>query len=195
MRKWNLMRLTVLLIAGCAVLLAAAPASAQGVLFVKAGRVGIGNDNPLADLHIKNETGAKLWFSSSSLGTWALNPAGQGFLFSKQGTGVAELKLTAAGDLEIAGDYSSNCASGCTPVPDYVFQPDYELMSLSDLQDFIARENHLPNIPSADEMQGQVNFSQLQMKMLEKIEELTLYTLQQQSTIEHLQARLDALAN
>jgi hypothetical protein len=72
-------------------------------------------------------------------------------------------------------------------VPDYVFEPDYQLMPLAELKAYLTTNKHLPGIPSATEMgtEGQ-NVSDLQLKLLEKIEELTLYTLQ-------LRAEIDAL--
>jgi hypothetical protein len=68
-------------------------------------------------------------------------------------------------------------------VPDYVFEPDYKLMPLNDLQAYIDKERHLPEIPSAQEIKEQgVKLGEMQMQLLKKIEELTLYTLQQERT-------------
>jgi hypothetical protein len=67
--------------------------------------------------------------------------------------------------------------------PDYVFEPDYHLMPLNDLQAFIEKEKHLPDIPSAQEIKEQgVKLGEMQMQLLKKVEELTLYTLQQEKT-------------
>ncbi len=77
-------------------------------------------------------------------------------------------------------------------IPDYVFDEDYPLMGLSELETFISEKHHLPNIPPAAEMRERVNVSELQRRLLEKIEELTLHTIAQQKAIEELQARLDA---
>lgn len=72
--------------------------------------------------------------------------------------------------------------------PDYVFEPDYKLTPLSDLQSYIAQEKHLPEIPSAQEMKTQgVNLGQMQMQLLKKVEELTLYTLDQGQRLSSLQ--------
>ena len=79
--------------------------------------------------------------------------------------------------------------------PDYVFEPDYPLMPLSDLREFLAREKHLPNVPSAarvEEDEG-LNLGEFQMRLLEKIEELTLYTLQQEDRLGQLQAENEQL--
>jgi uncharacterized coiled-coil protein SlyX len=65
-------------------------------------------------------------------------------------------------------------------VPDYVFAPDYQLRPLSEVAAYIARERHLPEIPSAQEIQKQgIHLGEMQMRLLKKIEELTLYTLHQ----------------
>jgi hypothetical protein len=62
---------------------------------------------------------------------------------------------------------------------DYVFDEKYPLMPLSELQQFIRENNHLPNIPSAEEMtQNGLNVAQSSIFFMEKIEELTLYVLQ-----------------
>lgn len=73
-------------------------------------------------------------------------------------------------------------------VPDYVFEPDYPLLSLDELRAYIAEEKHLPNVPSEDEIRaGTLDLTDFQMKLLEKTEELTLYTLAQDEQIEQLQ--------
>jgi hypothetical protein len=65
-------------------------------------------------------------------------------------------------------------------------------MQFDELEKFIAREKHLPNIPSAAEIKDKgLNLSEFQMKLLEKIEELTLYTMQQAKTIRKSQAVLE----
>ena len=78
--------------------------------------------------------------------------------------------------------------------PDYVFEPDYQLMPIQQLGQFIEANKHLPNVPSANEIKTSgLNLSQFQMRLLEKVEELTLYTLDQHKTIQQLQARLAEL--
>lgn len=77
------------------------------------------------------------------------------------------------------------------PFPDYVFDKDYKLMPLNELSVYLTKNKHLPNINSADmyiKEEG-VDVGELQLKMLEKIEELTLYILQQEKRIEVLEKR------
>jgi hypothetical protein len=73
--------------------------------------------------------------------------------------------------------------------PDYVFSEDYYLMPLSKLADYINEHRHLPNIPSAEEVSTSgIGVGELQVKQLEKIEELTLYLLQMKEALDELKA-------
>lgn len=79
------------------------------------------------------------------------------------------------------------------PFTDYVFETNYKLMPLTDLAAFIAKNKHLPNLPSAKQVadnNNQVELGEMQALLLEKVEELTLYILQQQQQIEELQRKL-----
>ncbi|KMK65510.1 hypothetical protein [Puniceibacterium sp. IMCC21224] len=107
------------------------------------------------------------------------------------GPNEIEMILTPAGDMTIKGDYFSN--SG-TPVPDYVFDAGYLLRPLSDVQRYIELNRHLPDVPSAAQIaQTGHNLSQMQMVLLQKVEELTLYTIEQQRLITDQQAELAEL--
>jgi hypothetical protein len=75
-------------------------------------------------------------------------------------------------------------------IPDYVFDPSYKLLPLNELKTYITTNKHLPNIPSAKEYEerGELDLGELNRKLLEKVEELTLYILQ-------LEERTKALEN
>lgn len=77
---------------------------------------------------------------------------------------------------------------------DYVFNKNYSLMPLEDVQSYINQNGHLPNIPSAEEVaeNGQ-SLGDLQTKQMEKIEELTLYIIQQDQRISTLEQKLSEL--
>ncbi len=71
--------------------------------------------------------------------------------------------------------------------PDYVFEKEYSLMPLNELKKYIETHKHLPNIPSQSEvMQNGIEMADLNVKLLEKIEELTLYILELKNEIEEL---------
>ena len=73
--------------------------------------------------------------------------------------------------------------------PDYVFESDYNLMSISDLKASIETNGHLPGIPAADIMEAEgIDLGDMQKRMMEKIEELTLYVIELQDQIETLKA-------
>ena len=65
------------------------------------------------------------------------------------------------------------------PGPDYVFSPNYKLLSLEEIKAYIDQHKHLPEVPSAKEMETNgVNVSEMNMLLLKKIEELTLLMIQ-----------------
>ena len=76
-------------------------------------------------------------------------------------------------------------------VPDYVFEEDYKLMPLSELKSFIDENGHLPGVASAEQVKDEgLDLAGSQMDLLQKVEELTLYTLQQQELIQQQQKRI-----
>ena len=77
---------------------------------------------------------------------------------------------------------------------DYVFEDSYKLMPLHELKKYICDNKHLPEIPSESEIVGRgYDMHEMQNAMMKKIEELTLYTLQQQEEIETLRKMVDEL--
>lgn len=64
------------------------------------------------------------------------------------------------------------------PGPDYVFERDYALLSLEEIKTYIDKNKHLPEVPSAKEMEANgVNLGEMNMLLLKKIEELTLHVI------------------
>jgi hypothetical protein len=117
---------------------------------------------------------------------------------------TTSLKTTASNNVEIPnGDLilngnleSKKVKVVATPgsVPDYVFKSDYKLKSLDEVEEFLKANSHLPNIPKAEEIEANgKNLGDLQLKLLEKIEELVLYTIQQQKEIESLKEELQKI--
>lgn len=75
---------------------------------------------------------------------------------------------------------------------DYVFENDYQLRPLSEVETFIRANRHLPDIPSADEVKEKgIELSAINAKLLAKVEELTLYVLAQQKQIDELKKQLN----
>ena len=86
--------------------------------------------------------------------------------------------------------------------PDFVFDkyfnsfsvlnPDYEFLTLKEIENFIKVNHHLPKIPSAQEIkENGLSLKEMNLLLLEKIEELTLFTIQQQKEIDLLKAKVN----
>jgi hypothetical protein len=82
------------------------------------------------------------------------------------------------------------------PGPDYVFEKDYNLMSLEEIKAYIEKHKHLPEVPSAKEMEANgVNLSEMNMILLKKVEELTLHVIGQSKKIEDQQNQINKLTS
>jgi hypothetical protein len=80
--------------------------------------------------------------------------------------------------------------------PDYVFEKDYELQPLNEVEQYINEHKHLPNIPSAKEVETDgLNLGEMNKLLLQKVEELTLHLIEQQKVLEAQQKRIEALEN
>lgn len=77
---------------------------------------------------------------------------------------------------------------------DYVFNDDYNLKSLEEVEKYIKEKRHLPNVPSAKEVSEKgINVAEMDSKLLEKIEELTLYSIEQNKRIQKLESENKSL--
>lgn len=73
--------------------------------------------------------------------------------------------------------------------PDYVFSKNYKLRSLKDVARYISTNNHLPNVPAAADVERSgIALGEMQSKMMEKIEELTLYVIELKKEIEQMKS-------
>ncbi|QTA84071.1 hypothetical protein [Desulfonema magnum] len=78
--------------------------------------------------------------------------------------------------------------------PDYVFKDDYRPMPLDELERNIKKNGHLPNIPSAEEVEKNgVSIGKMQTKLLQKIEELTLHVIEQNKRLDQQSRKLAQL--
>ncbi len=75
---------------------------------------------------------------------------------------------------------------------DYVFEDNYNLLPLDKVEQHIEEKGHLPNVPSAEEVAKEgIDVAKMDAKLLEKIEELTLYIIEQNKRIEALETKLN----
>lgn len=178
------------------------------------GNVGIGTIYPEGRLEINHAGGqlrlsggtvpAGLWTNQLDvlyLADWATGSNGLSINLTSGNVGVGTTnpseKLTVNGTIygkEIKVDLS-------VPAPDYVFAKNYDLPTLEELQAYISVMNHLSEVPSAREIEKDgINVGEMNMILLKKVEELTLYILQQQTqlqqqgeTLEKLRQEIDSL--
>ena len=124
-------------------------------------------------------------------GVWVPN-----FSFNRGNLGIAtsipDEKLTVNGNIhakEVRVDLS-------VPGPDYVFESDYKLRELVELGQYIRKNKHLPEIPSAKEMEKEgVEIGKLNMVLLKKVEELTLHLIKLNKKIDQLEVANKALVS
>lgn len=77
-------------------------------------------------------------------------------------------------------------------VPDYVFEPDYELQKLADVEAYVKEYKHLPEIPSASDIKRDgLDLAEMNLLLLKKVEELTLHLIKKERIEEAMQRRLD----
>ncbi|HRO46360.1 hypothetical protein [Agriterribacter sp.] len=78
------------------------------------------------------------------------------------------------------------------PWPDYVFQTSYALPTFTDIENYIQAHQHLPGMPSAAEINesGGVELGEMNRKLLEKVEELTLHLIQVNKRVEELEKQI-----
>ncbi len=78
--------------------------------------------------------------------------------------------------------------------PDYVFAPNYRLKPLSEVASYIHTNGHLPDIPSAKEVEAKgVSLGDMQSKLLAKVEELTLHMIEAERENRDLRERIARL--
>jgi hypothetical protein len=78
------------------------------------------------------------------------------------------------------------------PGPDYVFEKEYDLLSLPELEAYINQNKHLPEVPSAKEMEKDgLNLKEMNLILLKKVEELTLHLIETNKKSEEQQKRIE----
>jgi len=126
--------------------------------------VGIGTYHPQAALQVQNGNVAVI---NGNVGIGTINPT---------------VKLDVKGVIR-AEEVRVCLNQGC----DFIFDRNYKLMPLNDLSNFIAENKHLPEIAPAAIMESEgINLSEMNAKLLQKVEELTLYVINLQKQIDEL---------
>ncbi len=109
------------------------------------------------------------------------------------GTAIPDEKLTVKGKIhtqEVRVDMSGPL------VPDYVFAEDYKLKSLQEVEEYIKQNKHLPEIPSAQEIEKNgLMLAEMNMNLLKKMEEMTLYMIEMKKENEIQNKKIQLLEN
>jgi len=101
------------------------------------------------------------------------------------GTNTPQSKLTVNGTITAK---EIKVESGWS---DFVFEETCDLPSLNSVESYIKRNGHLPDIPSANEVEQQgLSVSEMLAKQMQKIEEMTLYLIQQKKENDRLKERV-----
>lgn len=152
--------------------------------------------DPAINLYVNGVQKSYIWQTGNNLNIGVSNAAGKIVFNTNQmqiGTSVAlpsGYKLGVGGKV-LCEELKVKLQS--VGWPDYVFADNYKLLSLTEVEKFIQQNKHLPNIPPASEVEKEgLEVGDMQRRMMEKLEELTLYIIQQQKEIEDLKTKLKA---
>jgi hypothetical protein len=168
--------------------------------------VGIGTDSPESKLHLKS-TYCKLRLESPGGSKWQLYARPQDGSLRFSDLNESELRLFIGSDgnvgigtdspdyeLDVNGTIRAKEIKVETGWSDFVFADDYNLMPLDKLERHIKVNNSLPGIPTEKEvLENGVSLGDMQAKLLEKVEELTLYVIEQNKKISELEGKIAIL--
>jgi hypothetical protein len=180
---------------------------------VDSGNVGIGTSIPVSKLDLganfSNPSDfpnkIALWSSGSNnyfgfgVSAGSLDYFSQGqhrFFVGYNGSpGQEVLILKPNGNAALQGKFEAKeIKVTLTPTADFVFAEDYKLPKLEDVEKHIKENKHLPEIASANQMEKEgVNVGEFQIKLLQKIEELTLYTIEQNKQLKKQAEEIEKL--
>lgn len=158
------------------------------------GNVGIGTSDPTAKLEIKATNNSHLLklvkgestkFVITGDGNVSIGIDNPDPLYSLDLLGEARFK----GNVKVCNTVFADEFIATNPTwCDFVFEPEYKLMQLTDLERFIKLNKHLPDIPQAKivEKEG-LSLKEMNQLMMQKIEELTLYIIELNKRIEELE--------
>jgi hypothetical protein len=173
-------------------------------MYTDGSNVGVGTTATLNQKLVVNGGNAKImgatWGSNGNTATMYLGDENH-YIRAIYGSGVRIGTANAADAITIAqttGDVAItkgnlNVTNGKINVkgwsieeaPDYVFEKDYKLAKLNDVESFVKDHKHLPDMPSAKEINKKgIDLTEMNMTLLKKVEELTLYTIDQNKKLQ-----------
>lgn len=149
---------------------------------------------------VSDREGYGVWTNTEEMFTqyWTLNNDTK-TIFS--GENKVAVGTNSAGDYDLAVNGTIGCkelkveiVSNIWNWPDYVFKPGYALPTLGEVEQFVNNNGHLPGVPSAAKVESEgIAVGEMQATLLKKVEELTLYLIDQQKLIEKQQMEINQL--
>jgi hypothetical protein len=164
------------------------------LLGTTSGNVGIGLNEPTAQLHTTGTIRFGGLTNNNTLSRIVVCDANGNLSYRDYSTFV--LNKTMNSDLAVNGTVSAQkmLISQTGRWPDYVFSKQYHLPSLTEVENFINQNNHLPGIPSAAEVEKRgIDVANNQAALLKKIEELTLYVIEQEKQLQSQKEEISEL--
>ena len=176
------------------------------------GNVGINTNHPSYNLHVVGTTftehftlfneqsppregsilqcdkgGNAYWNDPTGLYLWQLNENDEDIYYTTGNVSIGTDLAFPDYKLAVKGKIISEevTVRDFNKWPDFVFEDNYQLESLKSIENYINTNNHLPGVPTALEVKEEgINLGEMNAVLLQKIEELTLYTIEQQEMLE-----------
>ena len=138
------------------------------------GKIGVGTVNPSSEFDVNGTISSHNLLTSGSIGIGTANTEG----YKLAVNGVIRAK-----EIKVESDWA-----------DFVFKKDYKLPTLKEVETHINENGTLPGIPSEAEVKANgVNLAETNALLLQKIEELTLYIIQQEKRMESMEAEIKSI--
>ena len=198
MKNTLLLLLLLLLLTGVYTVNAQIYAPEIKVQVMPDNNIGIKTEHPSGDIHIKDAR-ANLYIQNTDPSNWSyLKIQGSGtnswdigqygnndyLEFRPKGGSSNRIKIYQNGTLS-----ATTYLAISPPWADFVFHENYNLPTLPEVEHHIKEKGHLKDIPSAKEVKKNgINLGEMDSKLLQKIEELTLYTIEQEKKITKLES-------
>lgn len=162
------------------------------------GFIGVLKGSASFELDVNGTANATSYRIGGSLTSpWIMN---SGFISNSNGAviGMTSPRLPQGYKLAVAGKIIAEELNvrlqGNWPMPDYVFEGSYELMSLDSLHAYVTKNKHLPEVPSAkDVAENGLDVAAMEGVLLKKVEEMTLYIIELKKRLDEQQAKIEQL--